>query len=145
MKTSEIRWFRRFFLTFSLALHLPQIFVERYLERYGNWNAKKRAGMTEFVENTGTEAEKQDCERKAAKRLMERLKERRYGVKFCVSEIRQSQGRCCGNRAKWRDEPLVHLWSRWTRRYARRLRRECRLGRRDRISQGVSLRPGQQT
>ena len=30
--------------------------------------------MTEFVENKDTEAEKQDCERKAAKRLMERLK-----------------------------------------------------------------------
>ena len=30
--------------------------------------------MTEFVENTDTETEKQDCERKAAKRLMKRLK-----------------------------------------------------------------------
>ena len=31
--------------------------------------------MTEFVENKDSEAEKQDCERKAAKRLMKRLKE----------------------------------------------------------------------
>ena len=45
--------------------------------------------MTEFVENTDTEAEKQDCERKAAKRLMERLKAQfpMLPILFCADSL----------------------------------------------------------
>lgn len=41
--------------------------------------------MTEFVENEGTEAEKQDCERKACWRLMEKLKREFPRLPICVS------------------------------------------------------------
>lgn len=41
--------------------------------------------MTEFVENSDSEAQKQDCERKAAKRLMARLKERFPMLPICIS------------------------------------------------------------
>lgn len=41
--------------------------------------------MTEFVENGDSEAQKQDCERKAAKRLMVRLKERFPMLPICIS------------------------------------------------------------
>ena len=41
--------------------------------------------MTEFVENSDSEAEKQDCERNAAKRLMARLKERFPMLQICIS------------------------------------------------------------
>lgn len=41
--------------------------------------------MTEFVENSDSEAEKQDCEIKAAKRLMERMKERFPMLPICIS------------------------------------------------------------
>lgn len=45
--------------------------------------------MTEFVENKDTEVEKQDCERKAAKRLMERLKQQfpMLPVLFCADSL----------------------------------------------------------
>ena len=45
--------------------------------------------MTEFVENKDSEAEKQDCERKAAKRLMKRLKEQfpMLPVLFCADSL----------------------------------------------------------
>lgn len=45
--------------------------------------------MTEFVENKDDEAEKQDCERKAAKRLMKRLKEQfpMLPVLFCADSL----------------------------------------------------------
>ncbi len=45
--------------------------------------------MTEFVENKDTEAEKQDCERKAAKRLMERLKAQfpMLPIVFCADSL----------------------------------------------------------
>ena len=44
---------------------------------------------TEFVENTDTEAEKQDCERKAAKRLMEGLKAQfpMLPILFCADSL----------------------------------------------------------
>lgn len=41
--------------------------------------------MTEFVENSDSEAQKQDCERKAAKRLMARLKKRFPMLSICIS------------------------------------------------------------
>lgn len=41
--------------------------------------------MTEFVENSDSEAQKQDCEIKAAKRLMERLRERFPMLQICIS------------------------------------------------------------
>ena len=41
--------------------------------------------MTEFVENSDPQAQKQDCEWKAAKRLMERLKERFPMLPICIS------------------------------------------------------------
>ena len=41
--------------------------------------------MTEFVENSETEVQKQDCEMKAAKRLMERLKKRFPMLPICIS------------------------------------------------------------
>ena len=41
--------------------------------------------MTEFVENEGTEMEKQDCERKACWRLMERLKKEYPMLPICIS------------------------------------------------------------
>ena len=40
--------------------------------------------MTEFVENTDEEAKKQDCERKACKRLMKRLKETFPKLPICI-------------------------------------------------------------
>ena len=40
--------------------------------------------MTEFVENEGREAEKQDCERNAAKRLMEKLKKEYPMLPVCI-------------------------------------------------------------
>ena len=40
--------------------------------------------MTEFVENEGCEAEKQDCERNAAKRLMEKLKKEYPMLPICI-------------------------------------------------------------
>ena len=45
--------------------------------------------MTEFVENKDSEAEKQDCERKAAKRLMERLKKQfpMLRILFCADSL----------------------------------------------------------
>ena len=45
--------------------------------------------MTEFVENKDSEAEKQDCERKAAKRLMKRLKEQfpMLPILFCADSL----------------------------------------------------------
>ena len=45
--------------------------------------------MTEFVENTDTETEKQDCERKAAKRLMKRLKAQfpKLRILFCGDSL----------------------------------------------------------
>ena len=45
--------------------------------------------MTEFVENKDSEAEKQDCERKAAKRLMKRMKEQfpMLPVLFCADSL----------------------------------------------------------
>ena len=45
--------------------------------------------MTEFVENKDNEAEKQDCERKAAKRLMERLKAQfpMLRILFCADSL----------------------------------------------------------
>ena len=41
--------------------------------------------MTEFVENTGEEANKQDCELKACWRLMERLKKAFPRLPICIS------------------------------------------------------------
>ena len=45
--------------------------------------------MTEFVENKDSEAEKQDCEREAAKRLMKRLKEQfpMLPILFCADSL----------------------------------------------------------
>jgi len=45
--------------------------------------------MTEFVENEDSEVEKQDCEQKAAKRLMERLKQQfpMLPVLFCADSL----------------------------------------------------------
>ena len=45
--------------------------------------------MTEFVENTDTETEKQDCERKAAQRLMKRLKAQfpMLRILFCADSL----------------------------------------------------------
>ena len=40
--------------------------------------------MTEFVENTDEESEKQDCERKACQRLMKRLKETFPKLPICI-------------------------------------------------------------
>lgn len=40
--------------------------------------------MTEFVENKGNEMNKQDCERKACQRLMERLKEMFPNLPICI-------------------------------------------------------------
>jgi len=40
--------------------------------------------MTEFVENDGNEAEKQDCERKACWRLMEKLKKEFPHLNICL-------------------------------------------------------------
>ena len=40
--------------------------------------------MTEFVENKDGEWEKQDCERKACKRLMKRLKEMFPNLRICI-------------------------------------------------------------
>lgn len=40
--------------------------------------------LTEFVENEGREVEKQDCERKAAKRLMKRLKKEFPMLPICI-------------------------------------------------------------
>lgn len=40
--------------------------------------------MTEFVENEGYETEKQDCERKAGRRLMERLKKEFPCLPVCL-------------------------------------------------------------
>lgn len=40
--------------------------------------------MTEFVENDGKEMEKQDCERKACVRLMEKLKKQFPRLKVCL-------------------------------------------------------------
>lgn len=40
--------------------------------------------LTEFVENEGREVEKQDCERKAGKRLMERLKKEFPMLPICI-------------------------------------------------------------
>ncbi len=68
-----------------------------------------------------------------------------HGVKFCVSEIRQSQVWRRGNRAECGAGSLVHHSSRCPGRYARRLRRECRPERRERLRQGVSQRPGRRT
>lgn len=50
--------------------------------------------MSEFVENTETEAEKQDCERKAAKRLMERLKAQfpMLRILFCGDSLYACEG-----------------------------------------------------
>ena len=41
--------------------------------------------MTEFVENEGKEMEKQDCERKACRRLMERLEKEFPMLPICIS------------------------------------------------------------
>lgn len=41
--------------------------------------------MTEFVENDGKEMDKQDCERKACERLMDKLKKRFPRLRFCLS------------------------------------------------------------
>ena len=50
--------------------------------------------MTEFVENKDSEAEKQDCERKAAKRLMERLKAQfpMLRILFCADSLYACEG-----------------------------------------------------
>ena len=73
------------------------------------------------------------------------VQQRRHGVKFCVSEIRQSQGWRCENRANWGAEALPDQRFRRTGRYARRRRRECRPGCRDILREGVSQQPGRQT
>jgi len=50
--------------------------------------------MTEFVENKDNEAEKQDCERKAAKRLIRRLKEQfpMLPILFCADSLYACEG-----------------------------------------------------
>lgn len=50
--------------------------------------------MTEFVENKDSEFEKQDCERKAAKRLMERLKAQfpMLHILFCADSLYACEG-----------------------------------------------------
>ena len=59
--------------------------------------------MTEFVENDGKEMEKQDCERKAGVRLMEKLKKQfpRLNICLCADSLYACEpffrkcGECC--------------------------------------------------
>lgn len=61
--------------------------------------------LTEFIENKTQEVEKQDCEQKGAKRLVERLKQEFPMLKICIcgDSLYVSEGffKECGKK-KWK-------------------------------------------